>query len=83
MSLAFSLEELAKNLFQALPQHLDPLEKEIEQAFHEILQATLDKLNLVTRQEFDVQVKVLIRTREKVEALETRMQMLLQGKTVL
>jgi ubiquinone biosynthesis accessory factor UbiK len=38
------------------------------------LQSTFQKLDLVTREEFDVQTAVLARTREKLEALEKRLQ---------
>lgn len=64
------IEEMAANLFQALPQNVSAIENDIEQKFKAILQSTFDKFELVTREEFDVQTKVLMRTREKVEALE-------------
>lgn len=44
--------------------------KEIEKQFHQILHTTLTKMDLVTREEFDAQVRVLQRTREKLEMLE-------------
>ncbi len=37
-----------------------------------VLQSQLSKLDLVTREEFDIQSQVLIRTREKLEAMEAR-----------
>jgi BMFP domain-containing protein YqiC len=46
--------------------------KDIEKNVKAMLQSGLAKLDVVTRQEFDVQKEVLARTREKVEALETR-----------
>lgn len=63
-------DEIAKNLFAALPPSLQSFEKDIQQKFKEILQATFARLDLVTREEFDVQTKVLARTREKVEQLQ-------------
>ena len=68
------LEDLAKKLYAALPTSLQNFEKEIQQHFKEILQSAFDHMNLVTREEFDVQIKVLERTREKVDALEAKLQ---------
>lgn len=74
------LEELAKNLIAALPTSLQNLEKDIQQQFKEILQATFARMDLVTRDEFDIQVKVLARTREKLDALQLHVDTLLQEK---
>jgi ubiquinone biosynthesis accessory factor UbiK len=67
------LDDAAKKLFDALPPSLQNLEQDIEQKFKEVLQTTFSRLDLVTREEFDVQVKVLARTREKIEALEQQL----------
>lgn len=64
------LDDLAQKLVSVLPSSLQNLDKELQQQFREILQATLAKLDLVTREEFDVQVKVLARTREKIDELQ-------------
>ena len=74
------LEDLAKSLVSALPEGFRNLESEIQQQFKEILQATFARLDLVTREEFDVQVKVLARTREKTDALQMQVDALLQEK---
>ncbi|MFA6303104.1 MAG: accessory factor UbiK family protein [Legionella sp.] len=63
-------DDLAKKLFSALPDSLQNIEKDIQQKFKEILQATFSRMDLVTREEFDVQTKVLARTREKLDQLE-------------
>jgi len=63
-------DDLAKNLFAALPTSLQNIEKDIQQKFKEILQTAFTHMDLVTRDEFDVQTKVLARTREKVELLQ-------------
>lgn len=70
-------EELAKKLFQTLPQSLQNLEKDIEQQFKEILQTAFARMDLITREEFDVQTKVLARTREKLEILQKQVDDLL------
>jgi len=46
--------------------------KDVEKNVKAMLQSGLAKLDVVTRQEFDVQKEVLARTRDKVEALEAR-----------
>lgn len=65
-----NLEELTRKLFDVLPESMQVLDKEIQNKFNDILQIAFTKLDLVTREEFDVQLKVLARTREKVENLE-------------
>jgi BMFP domain-containing protein YqiC len=47
--------------------------EDMERNFKSLLQSALSRLDLVTREEFDVQMAVLSRTREKLEALETRL----------
>lgn len=50
------------------------MRKDLEENFRSVLAAGLGKLDLVTREEFEVQEAVLARTREKLEALERRLQ---------
>ncbi|HHL3493829.1 TPA: accessory factor UbiK family protein [Legionella pneumophila] len=63
-------DELANKLFATLPTSLQNFEKDIQQKFKEVLQSTFSRMDLVTREEFDVQCKVLVRTREKLEQLQ-------------
>jgi len=72
------LEDLAKKLYKALPTGLQSFEQEIQQQFKDILLAAFTRMDLVTREEFDVQVKVLARTREKIDTLQTQVDALLQ-----
>jgi len=64
------LDDLARRLGNLVPPSLRESRDELQQNFKSVLQAGLGKLDLVTREEFDVQRAVLLRTREKVEALE-------------
>ena len=73
-------DELSKKLLAALPTSLQNIEKDIQQKFKEILQATFNRMDLVTREEFDVQAKVLARTREKLEHLQAQVDHLLTDK---
>jgi BMFP domain-containing protein YqiC len=69
------LDDLARRLGGLVPSSLrQPLSgearEELQQNFKAVLQAGLGKLDLVTREEFDVQRAVLLRTREQLEALQ-------------
>jgi ubiquinone biosynthesis accessory factor UbiK len=66
------LEELAKQISDALPQGVKTMAEGAESKVKQILQAQLSRLDFVSREEFDVQTQVLIRTREKLAALEAR-----------
>ena len=67
------LDELARRLSSLVPPGLRESREELQQNFKSVLQAGLGKLDLVTREEFDVQRAVLLRTREKLDALEQRL----------
>lgn len=68
----FRIDEMARRLFESVPPALRNMQQDLERNFRSVLRANLGKLDLVTREEFDAQVKVLERTRAKVEALEAR-----------
>lgn len=67
------LEDIAKQISEAVPPGVKSLAEGAETRIRQVLQAQLSKLDFVSREEFDVQSQVLIRTREKLEALETRL----------
>jgi hypothetical protein len=67
------IDDLAKRLADSLPDSLRALQMDVDQNFRAVLQAGIAKLDLVSREEFDVQQGVLRRTRERLEALETRL----------
>jgi hypothetical protein len=71
-----SIEGIAKKLADALPQGLRSIGDDLEKNFRAVLRSSLAKLDLVTREEFEVQEAVLARTREKLQALEQRLQAL-------
>lgn len=70
------IDDLARRLSNLVPPGMRESQEELQQAFKGALQAGLSKLDLVTREEFDVQRAVLLRTREKLEALERTVQAL-------
>ena len=64
------LEEIAQQVANALPPGLKNVADEVENKTKQVLQGQLNKLDVVTREEFDVQTQVLLKTREKLVALE-------------
>jgi len=68
-----SIDELARRLAESVPQGLRSMKDDLEKNFQSVLHAGLGKLDLVTREEFEVQEAVLARTRQKLDALEERL----------
>lgn len=71
-----SIDELAQRLTDAMPPAFQRLRADMEKNFQAILQSTFTKMNLVGREEFDVQSAVLTKTRERLEALEQQVALL-------
>lgn len=67
------LEEIAKQITETLPPGVKSFANEVESKTKQVLQAQITRLDLITREEFDVQTQVLMRTREKLEAMEKRL----------
>lgn len=65
-------EEITQSLLSLFPVSLQQTEQDLKQGIKDILTQAFSHLDLVSREEFDVQTKVLARTREKLEALEER-----------
>ena len=65
-----SIDELARRLAALVPPGLQQAREDMTATFRSALQSGLRDLDLVTREEFDVQRCVLLRTREKIEELE-------------
>jgi len=68
------IDELARRLAAVLPEGINDLRTDMERNFRAVLQGTLARMDVVTREEFDVQAGVLARTREKVEQLLQRLE---------
>ncbi len=64
------IEEFASKFSQSIPPGAKAFQQDIEKNFKDVLQSLVAKMDLVTREEFDVQQKVLARTRDKIDALE-------------
>ena len=66
------IDDLARKLSEALPGGLRSLQQDLEGNFKAVLRSALGKLDLVTREEFEVQSAVLTRTRERLKDFEAR-----------
>jgi BMFP domain-containing protein YqiC len=67
------LDELARRLAESVPESVRAFGRDLEGNFKAVLQAQLSKLDLVSRQEFDVQAAILERTQAKLAAMEARL----------
>jgi BMFP domain-containing protein YqiC len=67
------LDDLARRLADSVPESVRAFGRDLEGNFKAVLQSQLGKLDLVTRQEFDVQSAILERTRTKLGELESRL----------
>ena len=70
------LDEMAKRFTENLPSGLRDFQQEVEKNARVAMQSAFSRMELVTREEFDAQAKVLARTRERLEALEARLKAL-------
>jgi len=69
---AFRIDEIARKLFESVPPALRTVQKDLETNFRAVLRSSLSKLDVVSREEFDTQMKVLERTRARLEQLEAK-----------
>ncbi|MFU9135398.1 ubiquinone biosynthesis accessory factor UbiK [Erwinia tasmaniensis] len=66
------IEQLARQVHESMPKGIREFGDDVEKRIRQTLQSQLTRLDLVNREEFDVQTQVLLRTREKLSALEQR-----------
>lgn len=68
-----TIDDIAQKISAAMPDSLRSLSQDVDKNIRAIVQSTLSKLDLVTRQELDVQKEVLLRTRSQLQALEQQL----------
>ena len=73
---SFRIDDIARRLIESVPPALRTVQRDLESNFRAVLRASLGKLELVTRDEFDTQRRVLERTRARLAELEARLQAL-------
>jgi hypothetical protein len=66
------IEEIVRRLVASVPPGVRAVQQDLESNFRAVLRASLTKLDLVSRDEFDAQMRVLERTRARLEELERR-----------
>ncbi len=74
------LDDLARKLADSVPTGIRELQKDLEKNLHVTLQSAFKKLDLVTREEFEVQSTLLARSRAKLDALEAQITALEQNQ---
>lgn len=67
------IEQIARQVHESMPKGIRELGEDVEKKIRQALQGQLTRLDLVSREEFDVQTQVLLRTREKLALLEQRL----------
>ncbi len=72
------IEEFSKKINAFLPESANEIKSDFEANLKSLLQATLVKMDVITREEFDVQTQVLAKTREKLEVLEEKLDSILK-----
>ena len=70
---SFRIDEIARRLLESVPPALRTVQKDLETNFRAVLRSSRGKLDLVTRDEFDTQTRVLERTRARLAELEARL----------
>lgn len=76
-----SINDVVKKVIDSLPEGVKNLPEDIKKNMHTVVLSTLDKLDIVTREEFEAQQKVLQATREKLERLEKELEELSRRHT--
>lgn len=74
------IEQIARQVHDSMPKGLRDLGDDLEKKIRQVLQAQFNRLDLISREEFDVQSQVLLRTREKLALLEQRLSALEAAK---
>ena len=67
------IDEIVNRLSDSLPPGANRLKEDMESQFRSVLKSAFEKMELVTREEFDIQTSVLERSRVKLEALERQL----------
>ena len=66
------IEQIARQVHESMPKGLRKFGDDVEKKVRQVIQSQLTRLDVVSREEFDVQTQVLLRTREKLALLEQR-----------
>ena len=67
------IQELIENILNILPQNTKDIKDDVKDNLKILLNDYLRKIDVVTREEFDIQKEVLLKTREKLDDLEDKL----------
>ena len=76
------IDDVAEKISSSIPSGLKAFASEFENNCKTILKSSFERLNLVTREEFEIQQQVLLKTREKIEQLEKKVNILLKQQNI-
>ena len=68
-----TLDEITRKLAEVVPREFRNASEDLETRFRQVLESQFARLNLVTREEFEIQKRVLERSREKLEQMEKKL----------
>lgn len=68
-----TINRLSDRINQLLPPQLQQVKSDFDTRLKTLLQQQLSEFEFVSREEFDIQTRVLQRTRAKLETLESRL----------
>lgn len=74
-----TIDEMTRKLAEAVPRELKNVGEDLQSRFRQVLESQLERMDLVTREEFEIQKRVLERSREKLEQLEKQLEAILTG----
>ncbi|MGM0554395.1 MAG: ubiquinone biosynthesis accessory factor UbiK [Pseudomonadota bacterium] len=69
-------DDLARRITESLPESVRHMQEDVQRQVRSSLQQGFERMDLVTREDFDIQVALLERTRERLAELEARVQAL-------
>ena len=70
------LDEVSRKVSSVLPEGIKMMQQDVDKNIRAALQSSIEKMNLVSREEFDVQAALLARTQERLQALEKQIEQL-------
>ncbi|PCI41280.1 MAG: hypothetical protein COB51_14120 [Moraxellaceae bacterium] len=70
------VRKIGNRIESVLPKGLSDTKKDLQNNIKSILSESLSKLDVVSREDFEIQQAVLLKTRSRLEALEQRLQQL-------
>ncbi|WP_018142294.1 ubiquinone biosynthesis accessory factor UbiK [Thioalkalivibrio sp. ALJ7] len=69
-------DDLARRITESLPESVRHVQEDVQRQVRSSLQSGFERMDLVTSEDFDIQVALLERTRERLAELEARVALL-------